>query len=130
MGVFFDLGATASAVYILVMGSGLPVTAREMALRDRNSLPYEALRNPRRPFGYTRLDGTGDIDLLKRYGMGKLWVVMAYYMVVGLVCGFMCLFVSILLWVWGTEARGLAIALTIGVTAGAAPMLGFIRWVV
>ena len=129
MGVFFDLGATASAIYILVMGSGLPVIARKMALSDKASLPYHALHKPERPFTYEALNGTRDIDLLKGYGMGKVWARMAYYMVVSFVAGFMCLFTSIILWVWGTETRGLAVALTVGVTAGAVPMLGFIGWV-
>jgi len=129
MGVFFDLGATTSAVYILVMGSGLPVIARKMALSDRTSLPYHALHETERPFTYEALNGTRDIDLLRGYGMGKVWARMAYYMVVSFVAGFMCLFLSVLLWVWGTETKGLAIALTVGVTAGAVPALGFIGWV-
>ena len=67
---------------------------------------------------------------LQGYGMGKVWACMAYYMVVSFVSGFMCLFLSILLWVWGTEGRGLSIALTIGVTAGVVPALGFVQWVI
>lgn len=130
MGVFFDLGATASAVYILVMGSGLPVIARKLALNNKNSLPYHALHKSERPFTYQALNGTRDIDLLQGYGMGKVWACMAYYMVVSFVSGFMCLFLSILLWVWGTEGRGLSIALTIGVTVGVVPALGFVQWVI
>ena len=130
MGVFFDLGATASAVYILIRGSGLPVIARNMALGDENSLPYQVLRDPGKRFPYEALNGTWDINLLQTYGMGKVWASMAYYMVVSFVSGFICLFISILLWVWGTEVKGLAIALTIGVTAGAAPALAFVPWLV
>jgi hypothetical protein len=128
MGVVFDLGSTVSAVYILILGSSLPMIARDMALRDKTSLPYRALHAPERTFPYEWLTGTreNELDILKRCGMGKVWARMAYYMVVSFVFGLMCLFLSILLWAWGTEVKGLAIAVTIGVAAGAVPALVFI----
>ena len=49
-GMFFDLGATLSSVYVAVQGAALPVLARQMAMdtRDKQSAPSLQIHEPDR----------------------------------------------------------------------------------
>jgi hypothetical protein len=130
-GVFFDLGATLSSVYITVEGAALPTLARRKAMdrSDEKSHPYRQLHEPDYMLPSGHLDGQNGTHLLKEFGMGRLWVFTARHMLWNFVLGYICLFMSIILWVCGREMPGLVAPIVVIAVVTAAPVYGFLCFI-
>lgn len=134
-GVFFDLGATLSSVYITVQGAALPGLARQkaMARHDLESAapaPYHQIHNPNYRMPYDRLDGWHDVQMLEEYGIGRLWRVVAFHMLWNFVLGYICLIMSVIMWVCGREMPALIIPIVVIAVGSALPVYGFVRFIV
>ena len=130
-GVFFDLGATVSSVYITVQGAALPVLARRkaMAMHDLESGPYRQIHDPDYKMPYNRLDGWHDVQMLEEFGIGRLWKAVAYHMLWCFVLGYICLVMSIILWVCAREIPALIVPVVVIGVGTALPVYGFLRFI-
>ena len=131
-GVFFDLGATLSSVYITVQGAALPGLARRkaMSIRDPESGPYRQIHDPDYKMPYNRLDGWHDVQMLEEFGIGRFWRVVAFHMLWNFVLGYICLIMSVIMWVCGREMPALIIPIVVIAVGSALPVYGFIRFIV
>ena len=131
-GLFFDLGATLSSVYITVQGAALPVLARRqaMAIGAPKSAPYLQIHEPDHTMPRYHLDGWHGVEILEEFGMNRLWRYVAYHMLWNFVLGYICLVVSIVIWVCGREEPALFIPIVLIAVGTAVPVYGFLRFIV
>lgn len=131
VGVFFDLGATVSSVYITVQGAALPVLARRkaMAMADLESGPYRQLHEPDHTMPRYRLDGWHSVQVLEEFGIGRLWRFVAFHMLWTFVLGYICLIVSVILWVCARELPALIIPVVVIAVGTALPVYGFLCFI-
>jgi len=130
-GLFFDLGATLSSVYITVQGAALPVLARRKAMDTsaQNSAPYRQMHEPGHTMPRGHLDGWGGVDILEDFGMDKLWRYVAHHMLWNFVLGYICLVISVILWVCAKESTALVVPVVMIAFCTAAPVYGFLRFI-
>ena len=129
-GVFFDLGATVSSVYITVQGAALPVLARRKAIaRDPESGPYRQIHEPDHMMSRDLLDGWHGVQILEEFGIGRHWKFVAHHMLWNFVLGYICLIMSIVLWVCGRESPALVIPVVVIAVGTAAPVYEFLRFI-
>ena len=128
-GLLFDLGATLSSVYITVQGAALPALARWKVTDDAESTPYRHLHGPNNKLDSDYLDGRHGPQLLREFGMGNFWKFIAYHMLWNFVLGYICLILSIILWVCGRELPALIIPIVIIAVGALAPVYGFLRFI-
>lgn len=130
-GLFFDLGATLSSVYITVQGAGLPVLARRkaMVVGDSESEPYLQVQEKGHMMHKYHLDGHHSLQIIEEFGMDRLWRYVAYHMLWNFVLGYLCLVLSVIIWIAGNESKELIIPVCV-IAVGAAffPIYGFLRF--
>ena len=131
-GLFFDLGATLSSVYITVQGAALPVLARRkaMAIGPSESVPYLQLHEPGRMMPRDHVDGRHSLDIIEAFGMDKLWKYVAHHMLWNFVLGYICLVLSVIIWVFGRESKELIIPIVVVAFGTAFPVYGFLLFMV
>ncbi len=133
-GLFFDLGATLSSVYITVQGAALPVLARRkamaMAIGASKSVPYLQIHEPDHMMPRDHLDGRHSLDIIEAFGMDKLWRYVAHHMLWNFVLGYICLVLSVIMWVIGKESKELIIPIVVVAVGTAFPVYGFLRFMV
>ena len=131
-GLFFDLGATLSSVYITVQGAALPVLARRkaMATGAPKSSPYLQIHEPDHMMPRYHLDGWHGVQILEEFGMDRLWRYVAHHMLWNFVLGYICLIMSIILWVCGKESMALAVPTVVVAVGTAATVYGFLRFII
>ena len=129
-GLFFDLGATLSSVYITVQGAALPVLARRKAMdtEAHNSVPYLQIHEPNHPVPRDHLDGWHGVQILEEFGMDKLWRYVAHHMLWNFVLGYICLFMSVIIWVFSKESPALIVPIVVIAVCTAFPVYGFLRF--
>jgi hypothetical protein len=109
--LMFNLGATASSILSLVMLSDLDSSARQTAIEDLGSLPAKVLRGEHLPGSL--LTGTGEVALLRGFGLGRVWELARSHMMICFTMGMLSSFVEIALWVWSLEVIQLSIAVVV-----------------
>ncbi len=131
-GLFFDLGATLSSVYIIVQGAALPVLARRKAMVTcaSRSVPYLQIHEPDHMMPRGHLDGWHGVPILEEFGMDRLWRYVAHHMLWNFVLGYICLIMSIILWVCGMESTALVVPIVVVAVGTAGPVYGFLRFII
>ena len=129
-GLFFDLGATLSSVYITVQGAALPVLARRkaMAAGDSKSDPYLQVHESDHMMRRYHLDGLHGLEIIEEFGMDRLWRYVAHHMLWNFVLGYICLVLSVIIWVVGKESKELIIPVCVVAIGAAFPVYGFLRF--
>jgi hypothetical protein len=130
-GLFFDLGATLSSVYITVQGAALPVLARRKAMDTiaEGSSPYFQIHKPDHKMPRSHLDGWHGVQILEEFGMDRLWRFVAHHMLWNFVLGYICLVMSVILWVCAKESTALVVPVVMIAACTAAPVYGFLRFI-
>jgi hypothetical protein len=108
--LLLHLGTTTSAAFSLTMLSDLPSYAREIAIKDPESLPAKAMYGEDLPV--TLSGGSGDTILLRKFGLGRKWEFVRGHMMICFIMGCLCSFITIGLWAWSLEAPRVAIAVS------------------
>jgi hypothetical protein len=129
--MFFDLGATLSSVYLTVQGAALPVLARQkaMAIDAPESVPYLQIHEPDRAMHRDHLDGCHGLQVLEEFGIDRLWRYVAHHMLWNFILGYICLILSIIMWVCGRESPALVVPLVVVAVGTALPVYGFLRFI-
>ena len=104
--VIFNLGASTSAVFCLIILSDISTHARTKAT-DPKSLPGEVLREM--PLVDQFLGAQREDELLKEFGVNPVWGFAKVHMLLCFVLGALCTFIDIGIWVRKQESNGLSI---------------------
>jgi hypothetical protein len=107
----FDLGATASSVFSLVMLSDLASYARQTAIQDPDSLPAKVLRGEH--VQESLFIGDGEVVLLRGFGLGRIWELARSHMMICFIMGMLSSFVEVALWAWSLEIIPVSIAVVV-----------------
>lgn len=110
-GIIFNLGATTSAVFCLIILSDFNARARTKAAREPDSLPSRVQKGEAISREYLGLHREG--TLLISFGLDKSWGLSKYHMLVCFVLGTICAFVSEALWIWQLESIPVSIVLMV-----------------
>jgi len=117
-------------ILITVQGAALPVLARRKAMDgDLESGPCGQIYEPKRMMPRYFLDGRNGLRILEEFGIGGHWKFIARHMLWNFVLGYICLIMSIVLWVCGRESPALVIPVVVIAVGTAAPVYEFLRFI-
>ena len=70
------------------------------------------------------------MEIIEAFGMDKLWKYVAHHMLWNFVLGYICLVLSVIIWVFGRESKELIIPIVVVAFGTAFPVYGFLRFMV
>ena len=109
--IIFNLGATTSAVFCLIILSDFNAKARTKVVYERGSLPSKVHYGEDVSQELLELNREG--ALLRSFGLDKWWELSKYHMLACFVLGTICAFSSEALWIWQLESIPVAISLMV-----------------
>ena len=109
--IIFNLGATTSAVFCLIILSDFNAKARTKVVYEPGSLPSKVHHGEDVSQALLELNREG--ALLRSFGLDKWWELSKYHMLACFVLGTICAFSSEALWIWQLESIPVAISLMV-----------------
>ena len=110
-GILFNLGATTSAVFCLIILSDFNAKARTKVTHEPDSLPAKVDGGGTIPTELLELPREG--TLLRNFGLDGCWEWSKYHMLACFVLGTICAFSSEALWIWQLESIPVSISLMV-----------------
>ena len=108
--IIFNLGASTSAVFCLIIFSDISTHARRRAIHD-DKLPAQVLRDECIEIKYLTVEKEG--ELLREFGINPIFGQAKRHMICCFVLGVLCTFIDIAIWTWQKETLGLTIAILV-----------------
>jgi hypothetical protein len=124
-GIYFDVGATLSAVYVVQWAAGFTADARTLAKEHIDSLPAQVLRGKLLKKDF--LTAHHEMELLRAFGMPRHWEFLAHHMMMGLVLGAINLSVTLTILVFKTEGIAVSASLVVALVLGMLPVGFYVR---
>lgn len=124
-GIYVNVGATLSAVYVIQWAAELTTEARTLAMRDPHSLPAHHRQGKILPEEYFM--GHHEMQLLRQFGMPRSWEYLAQHMVWGLLAGAIFLFLALTLLLFNTEGSVIGTTLVLAILSGMFPVAYYVR---
>ena len=124
-GIYVDVGATLSAVYVIQWAAELTTEARTLVMENPHSMPAQVLQGKLLPQKY--LMGKSEMQMLHRFGMPSQWKYLAHHMVWGFLVGAIFLFLTLTLFIFNIEGTVIGATLCLALLYGLFPVVYYLR---
>lgn len=131
-GLLLNIGATLSAILLLIAVASLPTTARQVYTRCSHGYPRKLFENREdhvTELTQRLLDGEGETYVLRAFGIARGWGIMLQHCIISFVGGTVCVFLHIGIGIWLAESNLVAaIVMPVAVFACVPPMVIFFQF--
>ena len=124
-GIYVNVGATLSAVYVIQWAAELTTVARTLAMRSPHSIPALLLQGKSLEEKY--LMGQSEMELLHHFGMPLRWKYLTHHMVWGFLVGAVFLFLTLTLFIFNIEGSVIGVILSLALIIGLFPLVYSLR---
>jgi len=125
-GLFFNLGATLSAILLLVAVASLPTAARQVYMTCSHGYPRKIF-NSHGPhvteLNRRLLQGDGETYILRAFGIAKGWGIMLRHCILCFLAGCVCCFLHVGINLWLSESKLVAAIIMPSAVFGSVPPL-------